>query len=647
MGFDLHLHLKFKMTTPTAYERHLDLSPSGNLFGNFRKELADHIPFAQMAHADLDFFLSNASQHYYAPDDVLIEPASGVVKQLFFIRRGTVTSTRGLAGPMADVFEYESGDLLPLSAALAGRAVKAVYRATADTFVLTLPVLAMQTLAQQSPVFADFLNQHTQQLLTLSHQALLTSYATQALTEQQLEKPLEACLQRSPVSCSPETPLREALQTMHQARIGAMLVTDPMGQPLGILTRFDILGRITLAQVSLDAPIAQVMTQPVLTLTTAHTAEDAALLMSRHGMRHVPITRHGAAVGIVSERDLFAMQKQSLKSVSSSLRAATDSASLIQAAAGIRRLAHSLLGQGVQARQLTAMISHLNDVLTEKLLALKAEEHGIDMRRLCWLALGSEGRDEQTIATDQDNALILPNDTTEAQRAKTLAFAKDVNLVLDACGYPLCRGGVMAGEPACCLTWDEWRARFEKWVRQGTPEDLLNASIYFDFRYLSGDAMLAQSLRQEVVQAAQQTPRFLKQMALNALTRGVALNWRGAIDTDANGALDLKLQGAAIFVDVARIYSLAHGLAQTNTRQRLEAVGQHMALAENEYGAWVSGFEFLQMLRLRIQLKGGPALAQPNRLVVSQLNDIDRRILRETLRVARQLQQRLQLDYQR
>jgi len=371
------------------------------------------------------------------------------------------------------------------------------------------------------------------------------------------------------------------------------------------------------------------------------------LLMSRHGMRHVPITRNGAAVGMVSERDLFTMQQQSLKSVSSSLRAATDTATLIQAGEGIRRLARSLLGQGVQARQLTAMISHLNDVLTEKLLALKAAEHGIDMRRLCWLALGSEGRDEQTIATDQDNALILPNDTTDAQRAKILAFAHDVNLVLDACGYPLCRGGVMAGEPACCLTWNEWRARFGQWTEQGTPEDLLNASIYFDFRYLAGDATLAQSLRQEVVLAAQNTPRFLQQMALNALTRRVALNWRGAIDTDAKGTLDLKLQGAAIFVDAARIYSLAHGIQQTNTRQRLEAAGPLMALPGNKYGAWVSGFEFLQMLRLRIQLEGGAALEQPNRLSVDSLNDIDRRILRETFRTARQLQPRLQLDYQR
>jgi CBS domain-containing protein len=617
------------------------------LLSNFRKELAEHAPFAQMAKTDLDYFLSHACQRYLAPEDVLIEPASGVADQLFYIRRGAVTGTRGSAGQKSDVFEFEAGDLLPLSAAMAGRPVTAVYRASADTFVLALPVAAMQTLAQQSVVFADFLSQRANQLLALSRQALLASYASQALTEQHLEKPLEGLVQRSPVSCTPETPLREALQAMHQARIGAMLVTDPTGQPLGILTRFDILGRITLAEVSLDTPIGHVMTQPVLSLSTDHTTEDAALLMARHGMRHVPITRHGAAVGMVSERDLFAMQKQSLKSVSSNLRAATDSASLIQAADGIRRLAHSLLGQGVQARQLTAMISHLNDVLTEKLLALKAEEHGIDMRRLCWLALGSEGRDEQTIATDQDNALILPNDTTDAQRQKILTFAHDVNVVLDVCGYPLCRGGVMAGEPACCLTGDEWRARFEQWIRQGTPEDLLNASIYFDFRHLAGDATLAHSLRQEVVQAARQTPRFLKQMALNALTRGVALNWRGAIDTDANGTLDLKLQGAAIFVDAARIFSLSLGLSQTNTRQRLEAVGQQMALAKNEYGAWVSGFEFLQMLRLRIQLEGGAALEQPNRLLLTSLNDIDRRILRETLRVARQLQQRLQLDYQR
>jgi CBS domain-containing protein len=137
----------------------------------------------------------------------------------------------------------------------------------------------------------------------------------------------------------------------------------------------------------------------------------------------------------------------------------------------------------VQARQLTALISHLNDVLTGQLLKLKADEHGIDLNRLCWLCLGSEGRDEQTIATDQDNALILASDTSDESREAIRAFAREVNLALDSCGYPLCHGGIMAGESACCLTLDEWRERFRLWIEQGSPQDLLNASIYFDFRW--------------------------------------------------------------------------------------------------------------------------------------------------------------------
>lgn len=235
------------------------------------------------------------------------------------------------------------------------------------------------------------------------------------------------------------------------------------------------------------------------------------------------------------------------------------------------------MGQGVQARQLTALISHLNDVLTERLLQIKALEHGVDLTRLCWLSLGSEGRDEQNRpATDQDNALILPDDTPAEARESIRAFAHAVNLALDACGYPLCRGGIMAGEAACCLTLAQWRERFGQWI-SGLAQDLLNASIYFDFRALAGDASLARALREDVVQAARQTPRFLKQMALNALTRSVPLNWRGAVGTNAQGTVDLKLQGTAIFVDAARIYSLAHGIDRD---QHAQAAGGHRAAAE-------------------------------------------------------------------
>ncbi|MFZ5565940.1 MAG: DUF294 nucleotidyltransferase-like domain-containing protein [Pseudomonadota bacterium] len=621
--------------------------PSSSLLANLRQELARYTPFSLMAVADLDFFLSHAEQLYFAPGEILVEPASGEVNRLFFIRRGAVSGKRGLADLEGGAFEYETGDLFPISAAIARRAVTATYEATQDTFVLALTVEAMQTLAQQSVPFADFLNRRVLKFLDLSRQALQVAYSSQTLAEQSLETALGELVQRAPVTCRPETPLREALTEMHERRIGSMLVTSERGEPLGILSREDVLGRVTLGAVPLETAIGEVMVSPVHHLSHEHTAEDAALLMSRHTIRHVPITRDGVVIGIVSERDLFAMQRLSLKHVSTSIRAAVDVDMLRLVAQDIRRFARSLLSQGVQARQLTALISHLNDVLTERLLEIKATEHGVDLSRLCWLALGSEGRNEQTIATDQDNALILPDDISAAARQTALAFARDVNQALDDCGYPLCKGGIMAGNPACCLTLREWRERFSHWIEHGAPQDLLNASIYFDFRPLAGDLTLAHRLRQEVNRAASRVPRFLKQLALNALTREPPLNWMGGIAADDEGRIDLKLQGTAIFVDGARLYALSQGVAVTSTRERLEAVGPVLGVTAAEYEAWVRGFEFLQMLRLQIQLEGAAAGEQPNHIVVDSLNDIDRRILKETFRVARSLQQRLQLDYER
>ncbi len=624
-----------------------DQSPSSSLLANLRLALMQHPPFAQMSAEHVDFFLSHSTENYYAPGERLIDPDSGPVQHLIFIRQGAVIGERGLAELSGGAFHYEPGELFPVSAAVAQRAVTASYKAVADTFVLALPLDAMRALAVLSPSFADFLNRRILKFLDLSRRALQVAYASQALAEQSLETPLGDVARQAPVTCLPGTPLREALATMHQRRIGSMLVADAQQQPLGILTRYDILGKVTLPGLPLDTPISQVMVQPVLTLGHEHTALDAALLMSKHGIRHVPVTRGGAVVGMVSERDLFAMQRLSLKQVSTSIRSAVDVETLRLVAQDMRRFAHSLLGQGVHARQLTALISHLNDVLTASLLQIKAKEHGIDLTRLCWLALGSEGRSEQTIATDQDNALILPDDTTPSDREAALRFAREVNLALDLCGYPLCRGGIMAGEPACCLTLRQWRERFAHWIEHGAPQDLLQASIYFDFRVLSGDAGLAEDLRREVTEAARRAPRFIKQLTLNALTHSVPLNWTGSIAVDDAGLIDLKLQGAAIFVDVARIYSLSHGITVTNTRERLEAIGELLGLAPPEYEAWVSGFEFLQTLRLRIQLEGTASPQQPNHIEVARLNDIDRRILRESFRVARSLQQRLQMDYAR
>lgn len=472
--------------------------------------------------------------------------------------------------------------------------------------------------------------------------------ASQVLAQQTLETPLGELTTRAPAHCPPHTPLRQALQAMKESHIGSMIVTDETGALLGILTRHDLLDLVLQPGFDLDTPIRHHMRAPVRSLTHTHTAQDAALLMSDHAIRHVPVTRDGQLAGLVSERDLFALQRASLQQVSARIHRAQDQAALEAAAQGIRALASSLLLQGVQSRQLTLLVSHLNDLLTRRLVTLSAQREGIDLDRLCWLALGSEGRSEQTIATDQDNALVLADDTDDAQLERVRQWAARINLALDACGYPLCKGGVMAGEPACCLRLSQWRERFAHWIDHGSPQDLLHASIFFDLRAVAGDPALAEVLQQQVRQHARATPRFLHQMAVNALAWRPPLNWLGRIQPDSSGGLDLKLQGTALMVDAARILGLSQGVVATSTRERLLGAGRALGLQPREYESWVGAFEFLQDLRLRVQLAPGVARSEhPNRLQLASLSDIDRRILVASLREARKLRQRIEMDWVR
>ncbi|MBT9457618.1 MAG: CBS domain-containing protein [Burkholderiaceae bacterium] len=625
-------------------------TPSRSLLTQLRAELMRQPPFSLMGADDVDAFLSTSTQAYFAPGEVLLSPQQGVVQQLHYLRQGHVSGRHGLA-ETAGGFQFDVGDIFPVGALLGGRAVTATYTASEDVFCLLVPLATVQALAARSAPFADHLNRRVAQLLELSRRALQSAYASQSLAEQSMETALGALARKQPLAVPPLTPLSEALTLMHQRRVGSVLVVDEEQRPLGILTRHDLLSRILLPRLSLGATIAEVMTAPVHCLDVAATAQDAMLLMSRHGLRHVPVVEQGRLVNVVSERDLFAMQRLSLKQVSGAIRSAADVPALRAVALDIRRFARNLLGQGVAARQLSELISHLNDLVAQRVLQLLAPRHGVDMGRACWLAFGSEGRSEQTIATDQDNGLIFDSDVPDRDRPQWLTFGREVNEVLDACGYPLCKGGIMAGNPACCLSVAEWCTRFNDWLEHGAPEDLLSASIFFDLRPLAGNTALAAPLQQLVLTHAPRLPRFMKQMADNALRQRAPLSWLGGIETatdEGHEWLDLKLQGTALFVDVARLYALAHGVPQAGTRARLEAMGRALQVPAHEHEAWVAAFEFLQWLRLRLQMDAaGSDADQPNRLDLATLNDIDRRMLKESLRVARRLQQRLELDYQR
>src|SRR5574343_129328 len=318
-------------------------------------------------------------------------------------------------------------------------------------------------------------------------------------------------------------------------------------------------------------------------------------------------------------------------------------------AARIRQCLYAAIAGGMEGVAAARLISHFNVRLTERIVVATAQRHRLPPVAWCWLALGSEGRHEQTFVTDQDNGLIFQASSAQeadALRALFLPFAQDANLRLAEAGFELCPGKIMAGNPAWCLSLDEWREQFIAWVRRPEPEALLNASIFFDLRQLYGTPELGEQLRTLLLSMTVATPSFQHLMAANALQAEAPLGFRGELALDGRHEIDLKKYGSRIFVDAARILALGTGTRAVDTVGRLQQAGSEIGLPAQEVAGLISAFGHILRLRLQQQV----AVDETNDKVGSGLkpaglHELDRAILREALKQAKRLQQRLKLNY--
>jgi CBS domain-containing protein len=612
--------------------------------------LRAHEPFARMARHDLEYLAGRLRLAYFAAGSVVVDAASGASCPLHVVQRGHVRTVDPRAP--ADTAVLGPGECFPLGPA--SQAVPVVgYVATEDVFCYQLDATDCAALRARSSAFAEFCAQSLRTLLHESQGQVRRQFSQRAVDQQTLLQPVRALIRRAPVSCAAATPLRTALERMSAEGVGTIAVVDEAQRPIGIFTLTDLMERVVLPGADLGRPISTVMTPSPGAVDEETTAQEALAVMATHRYHQLVITRAGALCGVVSERDLFALQRVSMQYVIEAIRGARNVEALTGAAADIVTLADNLLAQGAAAEPLTHTIASLNDALTLRLFALLAADHDLDGIHWCWLSLGSEGRREQTIASDQDNALVFEaaDGEREAVRTRLLAFAHDANRALAALGFPLCPGNIMAGNPAHCLSAEEWRGRFAAWLREPAPEALLAANIFFDFRPLAGQASLAEALRRWLVEVAPDSRLFLRLLATNALAAEPPLGVVRTFVTDDGihrGTIDLKGDGTRIFVDAARALAVAFGIAETGTAPRLRLAGRRLGLEEREIGAYADAFHFLQLLRLRAQRghvggEGGPAPhAAPNRIDPYALNELDQRMLKEALRQARALQKLLE-----
>jgi CBS domain-containing protein len=628
------------------------------LLASTQGALRQHAPFDAMEPAALRQLAARLRLGYHPRGATIIGPESGVADRLYIVKHGQVRGAAAAAAARAtaDVV-LGAGEFFPIGALVGRRATVYEYRADEDSFCWELSAGDFHALIESSPRFGAFCMDHMAALLDLSHRTRRAE-AVESLDEGVgMLAPLRSAVAREPVRCTADTAVSDVVRAMHASRVGSMVVVDSKQVPVGIFTTPDVLERVTLPQTPMDTPIGKLMTPAPVCLEEEAPLVEAALAMARHGIRHVVVTRDGRLCGLISERDLFALQRVSLWRATERIRAAGSAAQLAEAAGDVRQLARHLLAQGVDAEHVTQMTSALDDGLSQRLIDLAALRHAIAGRhgalrgRWCWLALGSEGRLEQTLATDQDNALLfVAEGDAGAARGALLAFADEINRGLETCGFPLCRGGIMARNPRWCLSLDEWRRVFDDWIRNPDPEALLHAAIFFDFRPIAGEAALAGALREAVLAQTRATPAFGRAMIDNALRLRPPLGLLRGFTADDSakfpGTIDLKGHGARLFVDAARVLALAHALPATGTAARLRAAGAAGVLPQTEAAAAVEAFHYLQGLRLRRQhLEGEIPRGAENRIDPARLNAVDRRILKAAFRQAALLQERLRMDF--
>ncbi len=621
--------------------------------------LRPHAPFAAMAERDVVRLARAARLVYFPPGDVVLAPGHARPDHCYLVKQGSVRGEQpGADGPDTALFTLTAGEMFPLGALVGERAPTSTYRAAQDTFCLVFPAAEFDALMAASPVFRDFCTRRLAYLLDAVRASVQAEYVGGVTARHDLSTPLRSLVRGAPVTVAPGVAISDALALMETRRIGSVPVVDGAGLPLGIFTRHDVIGRVALPQVNLRTAIAEVMSTPAQTLALEANAADAALAMVQGGLRHLVLTEaDGRVGGVVSERDLFQLHRLSAREMSQAMRHAGDLPTLVQCAADIRALSHALLAQGVGSGPLMKTISGLNDRLTARVIDLVRVEYDLSGVDWCWLGLGSEGRAEQTIPTDQDNALLfVPNDpdTPEARAVADLVpFARAVNEALGRCGFPLCRDDTMAGNARWCLSLAEWQSQFGHWIARGDAKAVRDAAIFFDFRAVAGSAEIAEALRADVTEHARATPAFRKHLADDARRHRPPLSWTGHIaeTTDAAGVegFDVKLFGTQPMTDAARVMALSAGVAATGTVERLRGAARADGVSESDVATWCDTFEYLQMLRLRTQHRRLahelPPAANSNLVPVARLSALDRRVLKEALRQVRKLQQRLALDY--
>jgi len=425
-----------------------------------------------------------------------------------------------------------------------------------------------------------------------------------------LHEPVSS-LGRDALICDMGMSIEQLARHMTGRKVTAALVSSGDSTIIGIVTDHDLRERVLAEKYQLHLPIHSIMSAPLTKIPEQALIYEALLKMEEHGVRHLAVEdRNGRIVSVIDNKSLVQFQRYGPIVINREIARAASIDEVAQCTERTPALVKTFIESSTRPRHVTNLLASICDAVTIRLVELAIKEMGPPPAAFAFISMGSQGRQELTLTTDQDNGIIyqkpLDNDAKHVQDY-FLQLGKKVSDGLNQAGYLYCRGGVMASNPRWCRSLTDWISGFREWIHKSEPQEIIDFNIFFDLRTVYGDEDLSRELKQVIFATVAEDPAFLHHLAKNAVSFKPPIRLPGNIylgggSTEHAGEINLK-DAMAPLVGYARLYALRYQIQQTHTLERIETLGDLNLIPPASRDEMIAAYDLLMQLRLQTQLE--------------------------------------------
>lgn len=612
-------------------------------------------PFSKLSNQEQEKLYNAFSYEKVKKDTVVFEQEITRVDKLYVLSKGSgqygyeTRNTKILTGELKPGDNFGGLSIL-FNDAVSIRSLTLLE----DSVFVTLEAAFFLNVCENNPEFQDyFTNEFGKCMLNKTFAGIISRrIKDKEFSLPFFNRPIWSIFKPNISTCPMETSIENAAIKMSRNNASAILIKKDKRTIQGIVTDADLKKKAIAKNMDLSQPVSSIMSSPIISISADCQVFEAFLSMVENDRRHLVVFgQSGDITGIVSQKDLISAQVDSTYLLIKTAMSAKSMQGIKNIHSKLEKMLLDPIKNGANPEYITRLISAFSDAIIDKVITFSLEKAGPPPCKFAFLTMGSEGREEQTLISDQDNAIVY-EDTDQPDQAKKYfdSLAQLICDQLDMAGYRFCSGQNMAKNPKWCQPLSKWKEYFNTWIRTSNPENLLHSSIFFDFRGTWGDMELAEELKQYLLEAIGKWPGFLRNLTENTLYFKPPLGFFGNLlvetEGEQKGSLDIKLAMLPI-IDFTRIYALKTGISQTNTLTRLFRLYTKHTLTNKEYTDIVRGYNYMMQLRFTRQITTiMDEEKMPDNYVNPQnLASIDRTLLKEIFKLTDNLQQKLSIEF--